>query len=64
MADPPEQTRTRNIAVMLTKMEKDSSSGLLAPKVGKWRAESGDGDKRPLREAPPALRADLDVKGA
>lgn len=56
MVYPPGQTRTRNIAVMLTKMEKDSSSGLLAAELGKWRAENGDGDERPMRAAAPAAR--------
>jgi hypothetical protein len=64
VAYPPEQTRTRNITLMLTKMENGSSSGLLAPELGRWRAENGDGDKRPMREAAPALRADPEMKGA
>jgi|GEM_PF-1628796 len=49
---------------MLTKLENGSSSGLLAPELRKRRAESGDGDERPMREAAPASRADPEVKSA
>jgi hypothetical protein len=55
VAYPPEQTRTRNIAVMLTKMEKDSSSGLLAPELGKVARRKWGRRQTPYAQGYPSL---------